>query len=236
MNQRMIKALVISVLIVAVLMLSLGQVIKSGIETVAPELLGAEVTVGSVRLSPFTGAATISNLVVGSPAGFSAPQVFSLDEVSVNLSVSSLLSDTIRIQEIRVTAPEITWEPGVGGSNVAALQKNLSDDSASGGSSDGAQTSSSNRGKKVVIDNLYIDDAKVRLAVGGAAAGVPLPPIHLTDIGKEGDGTSFGEAVAEVLAAILGALGSVNLNGFADSMKDASEAVGEGIKALQSLF
>ena len=117
---------VILVLIVAgvvFLYLSLNRVIRSAVETYGPEVTKSEIRLGGINVSPLSGEAQLSNLVVGNPPGFKTPSAFKLGAMRVSLEVGSVLSDTIAIREIIISAPEITYELGPGGSNIAVLQK-----------------------------------------------------------------------------------------------------------------
>src|SRR3970040_722667 len=107
------------------LYLSLNRVIRSAVETYGPQVTKSEVKLGSVNVSPFSGNASLSNLIVGNPQGFKTPSAFALGVMSVSLDVRSLLSDTFAIRELVISAPEITYELGPGGSNLTALQKNV---------------------------------------------------------------------------------------------------------------
>lgn len=111
-----IIGLVVLVLViggVVILFLSLNRVIRSAVETYGPQATKSEVKLGSVNVSPFSGQASLSNLVVGNPQGFKAPSAFKLGGMRVALEVRSLLSDTVAIHDIVIRAPRsrMSWDP-----------------------------------------------------------------------------------------------------------------------------
>ncbi len=113
----------------------------------------------------------------------------------------------------------------------------------------GGQCRCGGEGPKVIIDNLYIRNAKVALSagmLGGKKIPVPVPDIHLKDIGKDskdGKGASLGEAAAKVMDAITGSVtksaSAINLDaikkqteGLTKGLDGATKGVTEGIKGL----
>lgn len=207
----MIKKVLIG-LIAVVAILFLGgmfygsAIVKGSVEEYGPEYTGTTVVLDDVSFSPFGGTAGLSGLVIGSPEGFDADQTFSLKEISVKLEPSTLLSDTVHINEIRITDPEITVEYKKGKLNIGALMDNLSQYV----SEDTDETTTN-----VIIDDLYITGAKVfvmGLPVGEEGKPIVLPDIHLKDMGNVSgneEGVSFVEATEETMAAVTSAVTKV---------------------------
>src|SRR3989338_6251412 len=102
----------------------LGRGVKAAVERYGPDIVGAPVTVGAVALAPWSGRGTITHLVIGNPPGFEGAHALSVGSVEVKLKLSSLFSDTIFVQSVVVREPEILYELGGGGSNLARLQRN----------------------------------------------------------------------------------------------------------------
>ena len=71
------------------------------------------------------GKGAIRGFLVGNPAGFETPSAFKLGEVSVSLDIGLLSSDTFRIYEIVIAAPEVTYECKSDGSNLETLKRNV---------------------------------------------------------------------------------------------------------------
>src|ERR1043165_1187127 len=92
---------VISILIVGGLIVyfSLNGIIKNTIQTQATTSLNLQTTLGSANLSLFGGKLKLSNLDIGSPSGFAAPHMFSLNGVDVGVHYGQLRDDPIHVAE-----------------------------------------------------------------------------------------------------------------------------------------
>lgn len=204
---------------------SRNQLIKAAIERFGPEITGVAVSVGSVDLEPTQGTVSIAGLRLGNPKGFSAPDALRLSEMRVALDPATLTKDVVHIKEVALQAPEITYEHGGGTTNLQAIQKHVDDYVAehSGGKGDSGSK------KKFVIDNLYVRDAKVHF---GTTATLPLPDVHLRDIGKKSNGASAGEVVKECWGSIVH--GATNLAGRAGAA--IKEGVGGAVSGVKKLF
>lgn len=174
------------------------EIIKASVEEYGPEITGGPVKLGSANISFFGGGLSLKDLVIGNPKGFTSPNAFTLDEVSVQMDLSSIGSDAIHIESILIDAPVITYELSGGRSNIAALERNMG--LANSDSSDSASADIA-----VIIDDLVIRGARLNLVVelaGERAASVTLPDIHLQQIGTADDAVGMTEAATIVMAAL----------------------------------
>ncbi len=224
---------VVVIIVAAVILLvsSLDSLIEAAVEKIGSQVTGVTVELDEAEVSTTSGQGALRGLTVGNPKGFKTPSAMRLGEVSLSLDLGSIQSDTVLIKEIVVAAPEITYELSSDGSNIDAIRRNVEANTAGGGTS---QSSGDEGGKKMVIENLYVRGAKVQVSatvLGGQTVGATLPEIHLTDIGKDEGGTDAGQIIDEVLAAVGGALGktvgSPDLGGAVDKLKDAAAGAGE---------
>lgn len=241
-----IGILVLIVVGIGILYFSLNRVIRSAVETYGPQVTKSEVKLGSVNVSPFSGDASLSNVIVGNPQGFKTPSAFTLRSMRVSLDVGSLLSDKVAVREIIITAPEITYELGPGGSNLAVLEKNV--EAYTGGARGGPQSPQAQKGgKTVTIDRLRVEKAKLNVSTGPLQrepVALALPDIELKDIGKKGQGASMADVVERVLEEInrnaAKAVANVDLKGLAEkARKEAGGAAGGGAgvgEKLKGLF
>ncbi|MDT8428913.1 MAG: hypothetical protein RQ757_09120 [Pseudomonadales bacterium] len=216
----MIKKLLLAVFALllvsfALVFVYLDSVVKSSIEYVGPQVLGTEVTVDAVSLSPLSGSGSIDGLLVGNPEGFSAPYIFELGNVSLALAVGSVFSDVVEITSITIDSPVITYETQLRTDNVRTLMAQLSSADASAP----AESDQAAAATQVVIRDLQIINPRVNLVAGGLTAPVPLPDIRLQNIGEESDSVSLEEALRQVLAAISQTLLRANL----DQLREATQ-------------
>ena len=237
--------LIVVVLLVLGVGLFSGPLIKHVVNKVGPRLLGVPVTLQSASFNLFAGQLKLQGLHIGNPEGFKAAGLFELGSIDVDLDMASLFKPVVVIKEIRIAAPEITYERALKNSNIGQLLAQL-------GSKEGAPAPVETKattvppaegGKKVVIQKLTISGARVRAtltALGGHAVPLPLPPIVLTNIGGD-DQAAQGVTVVEALRKILGAVfkcvtdvvsgaGKLAVGG----VKAAGGVVVDGVKAVET--
>jgi uncharacterized protein involved in outer membrane biogenesis len=196
-----LAVVVLFFVIVIVLYLSLNSVIKKGIEKVGSMVTGTPVTLESVRVSPFSGRGRLRGLMIRNPKGFQTPSAFKFSEIRIHLDAKSLLSNIIRIEEIYVDQPEITFERTQSGSNINQIEKHTEQF----GGSNKSKTPAAERektGKRVVIDRLMIKNAKVKLEAGLVKGEMTLPEIQMNDIGQKSQGVTLPEALSKILGAM----------------------------------
>ena len=231
----------------ASLLASLDSLIETAVEEIGSEASQTSVQLDQAEISPTSGAGALRGLTVGNPKGFKTSHASKVAAVKVVVNLRSLTGETIHIKEIIIDAPDIIYELGGGGSNLQTIQNNVS--KASGGGNAKAKQSGGDEGPKVIIDNLYIRNAKVALSagiLGGRKVPVPVPDIHLKDIGKDskdGKGATMSEAAKKVIDEITGsvtkAASAINLEGIkkqaeglTKGAEGATKGITEGIKGL----
>lgn len=139
--------------------------------------------------------------MVGNPDGFKTKHAVSLREIRMQLDISSLATDIIRIKELTLIQPEITYEYATGGSNLDVLQRHIVR-SISQQRSKRQNAPGSEPSQKLVIEDLYIKDGTASVsasALNGTVVSIPIPDLHLHDIGKKSNGATAGEAAQQVL-------------------------------------
>lgn len=184
---------------------SLNSIVKAAVEKVGSDATQAQVRLANVDIQITSGKGAMRGLTVGNPSGFKTDRAFSLGEISLQVDVGSVTKDTIVIKEVVIAAPEVTYELATGGSNIDALQRNVNAYTGGGGGKTEKGKGSSEGGKKMVIENLYVRNGKVNVsatALGDKTMTTPLPDIHLTNIGKQSGGATAGQVTQQVLSAI----------------------------------
>jgi uncharacterized protein involved in outer membrane biogenesis len=244
---KIIAGLILVVVIVVVVgVLNLDRGIKAAVETLGPKYTQADVSLNEVDLSLKTGKGSLRGLTVGNPAGFKTAQAFSLGEITVQVDTSTVTSDVIVIEQIRILAPQITYESGKNGSNLDQLQKNVTAAAGGTGETPGTeQDDSAEKAVKLIIRDLQISDGKLSYSnalLGDKTVDVALPAIQLTNIGEKSGGATSAEVVKQVLAAINRKAGSAIANSadidklksqLQDQFKEkANKAVGDKLKGL----
>jgi len=220
------------------------SLIADAIRTYGPQILGVSVKLGGVKTDVANQTAALHGLVIGNPAGFQTPHALSLSAVSVKLDIGSLTKDVILIKEISVVKPDITYEHKSGGSNLDVIQRNAESYVAKktaefgGGKDEKKDAGKKEPGKKLIIENFYLKDAKANVSaeiLQGKSMSVPVADLHLTDIGKKTNGATAGEAAKQIITAITSSVTKATssiFGGAVEGVKKGAEAVGGAIKGL----
>src|SRR5436309_181492 len=114
-----ILALVLIIVIgVIVVFLKLDSIVKDTVQTQTESQLKLKTELGGANVSVFGGKVKLSDLKIGSPSGFTAPEMFALGGVNVGVSYGQLRDDPIRINTITIDNPKLILEQSGGNLNV----------------------------------------------------------------------------------------------------------------------
>ena len=214
---------------------AIGLGVQSAVSTLVGPVLGVPVHLDKAQFRPFAGRVRLLGFVLGNPEGFNTDHAIRVGEVTVDLDMKSIFKETLVIRRIYVEAPEIVYELGLGKSNLGRILEQLGGDSKAAGDSPEkpSRADGGSGGKKLVIDDFRIENARVRLSATlamGAAAPIPLPDIHLTGIGREkgSNGASPAAVVRQLFRAIANAVTQA-ATGAAGVIGDGAKALGSGI-------
>jgi hypothetical protein len=188
---------------------SLDVIVKMALEHYGPDVTGVSVKVTDVKLSMRDGRGSLKGVEIGNPPGFSAPRAARLGEVSVALDPATIRAPVVRVHEIVIDAPVITYERGKNSTNLDAIQRNIEAyvkraDTASAGD---RETTPAGKGvkHKFAIERLAIRGAKVTMTTQGLKGqGITfdLPDIEMRDLGRV-DGVTASEAANAVANALI---------------------------------
>lgn len=226
-KKLLITAAILLVLLVAVVIgvgMSLGKIIKSGVESVGPKITKTEMKLDSASLQLLGGSGTLKGFTLGNPEGYKTAAAIKAGSVSVGVKPGSLFSDKIVVRHVRVEGPEITFEGTLGtANNLSKILDNVKE--TSGGATEKPKADSKSEppstgeppsktettskseapSKKLQVDEFTITGAKVNLSMtvfAGRSVTVPLPPITLKDLGTGPEGITAGELTQKVLSEV----------------------------------
>ena len=237
----MIKKTLISVVFLLLLaggglFFYLDSIVKSGIEVVGSNLLGTEVTVDSVSLSPLSGQGSISGLRVENPEGFESQYAFELDAVLVSIDVNSVFTDAAEIESIVIMQPVITYETKIASDNIRTLLDNLDEGDAPSSDPETEDDSA----QQIIIREFRMVGSQLNFVSALVSAPITLADIEIRDIGAEGGSASAANAVRVVLqelaASILNSDDLPGLDGLRESVEgriqDGAQRVEEAVEDL----
>ncbi len=226
--------LIVLIIIAAIVaVLCLDGIVKMGVETLGPKITGVAITLDSVHIGLLTGSAKVKGLVVGNPAGFKAPSSISVGLAEVGVNPFSVLSDKIVVHSVHVIAPQITFEgnPLTGNNNFSKILDNLNAASKSSATATNQTAAAAGKpAKKLEVDDFLISDAQVHFN----GLTLPLPPVHLTNLGTGADGITATDLSKRVFSELTGAIIKTVASSATDLGKGAGKGAVEGVNKIKS--
>ena len=155
--------------------------------------------------------------------------------IRLRMDPTSIAGEVVLIHEVIIQSPDVTYESGAAGNNLETIQKNIESYVArfSGGKKDDSASK-----KKLIIENLYIRDARVNVntaltsvVTAGQTVSSPVPDLHLRDIGKREGGASPDEAMKQVWGALMRSTGNV-VSKIGGAITEGAKSAVEGVKKL----
>jgi hypothetical protein len=239
----MIKKIFLWILILAAAAAAVVYFFGAGWVTQAVETIGPKVTQTSVRLdnvdlSLLSASGTLQGLYIGNPEGYKEENIFSLNQIDVEIEPKSLLSDEIVVKKIHIRSPGMSYEKTLRGSNLNSLlakvesfgrsdtSKTATGKTAPLDSTEVATGQTQKPSKKVLIRELLIEDLQVSIGLMGAGTAVTIPKIEMKDI----DSSSTKELVAKVLKVVLNEVTrqiGAGVSGLGQNSLSGLEAVGK---------
>ena len=142
---------------------------------IVPVFTGTAFNLERLNLNPYTGKLLISGVRLANPEGYAEKDAFTLGSLSVDVEVSTLLSDTIHVREITVDAPFASYVLDAQGSNnidriLAAVNEKLGPKKEK--KEDEGET-------RVVIDKVTVTNVRAVIGEGG----FELTSLVVTDFG-----------------------------------------------------
>jgi len=204
---------------------SLDSLVKSAIERYGSQITGVSVKVASVKIELTEGRGTIRGLVIGNPKGYEAPHAVSIGEISLRLDPASVTKDVVVMKELVLAAPDVVYERGPGGDNMAVIQKNVD---AWVAKNSGPKQSGAGPAKKYVIENLFLRNGRAHF---GTTVSAAIPDLHMRDVGKKTNGATAAEVFKQVWGALLRSVGNLAVSA-GGMLKGGAKSATDGIKNL----
>ena len=215
--QVLFAIIVISAIGGLILSLSIDSMVQSSLESTTSEVLNTSVDVEDVSISLLNGSGTITGFTIHNPEGFSDKPAARMQEISIKMKVSSLLSDTVIVDEVRIQKPELYYEQQATGNNFDALT----------GSMGGSSSSDTN----LIVDYLLVENGQIALTADiGSEKSVmaEFSKIELEGIGRNSS-NAMEQTIQQILKPVLEkALQEAATQGLMDKAKDALKDMLDG--------
>ncbi len=197
-----IPLIIVILLIVAVVLVGLfaDRAVKMGVEKGGSAALPVAVKVGSVDLSILGGKLALHDLVVENPEGYKHENLLELESGSVEVNIRSLLSDTVKIKQIKLDGAVVVLE------QKDLLRNNIKDIIKALPKGKEAEEGPAAEGKKLHIEELIISNTTVKLKLlplPGKVDTIPLKlgTITMTDLGGDNK-LNTAKLIQTILSAI----------------------------------
>jgi hypothetical protein len=197
--------LVVIIIGIGAVWLGIDSIVRRTVESQATDSLNLQTTLGGASVSLLGGNVSLSKLDVASPAGFSAPHMFSLGGIKVGTSFGQLRGDPIGVQTITIDQPKLVIEQANGKLNFQVLVDQQSKKAPdSGNPGDGKR----DEGEpiRLIIHELAVNGAGVTIRPGIPGLkdeiNVTVPSFSLKEIGNA-EGNKNGAAIKEVVQLLV---------------------------------
>ncbi|MCG2587007.1 DUF748 domain-containing protein [Rhodohalobacter sulfatireducens] len=175
-----------------VLSFTIDGIVKSAIEEDGRELFQTAVEVSNVNISMWNGTSEIYGFTVSNPDQFSDQPAIELDEIQLKIDLASMLSDTILIENIRITGVRLLFEQQGFGINLRSLNQNM-------------DLSADEDDAVVVIENLLVENATVQVSSTidrERTVEANIENIELEGIGRDGNNT-LKQSMQQILEPLI---------------------------------
>lgn len=214
---RIVVLAILVLVVAAVVLVNLfaDRAVKTGIEAAATKALNVGVSVDKAKLSILGGKLALQNLVINNPPGYKHEKLLELDNATIEVDVKSLLSDVVKIREIKLDGATVVLEQrGISGNNLQDVAKAIP-----------SEPKAEAPGKKLHIDKLEMTNitAKVKLLpVPGKAdtLTIPLAPITMTNLGSDNK-LDTAALSGKIFAAIFKGIADKGVGVLPDEVVDA---------------
>jgi hypothetical protein len=160
-----------------------------------------------------------------------------LDQIHLRLDLASLSQEVVRIHEISIRQPRVSYEHAPGGSNLDVIQRHV-EAYVAAHSGAGAQAQSS-KPTRLIIERFTLQGASADVSaevLNGKVVTVQLPAIRLTDIGKKAGGVTPAEAASQIVGALrqetTRAVLPLHLGGVTDSIRKGAASIVDSVKGF----
>jgi len=221
---KVLKIVLISIAIVAVLLIvgavvlysNLDKVVQTATEKTLSYVLLADVKVGGCTVKPTEGLVEFRDIVIGNPKDktYGTDRAMRFGIVKAKANIKSFRTDEPVINLVQLSQAEITMEARLGGSNLQDLMDNasrLAPKEEAGAEKPAEQPAAEEKSQKAIkIEKVVVEGTKVRVAIpfqkGGKTLDVALPSIEMNDLGGKKQGVTPAEAMREFFAGLIGGI------------------------------
>jgi len=203
------KVIVVIVIVLVILVVAIqlfgGAAVKVGVEKAGSKAMKVPVTVDDISFSLLGGTVSINDLTVGNPDGYKIKNLLELGDLNVKADIKSFLSDTARIEYLKLDNMTMSIEQKGLTNNLQEVLDALP--KAEKTKPESSEEKGESKEKYLRIDTLEITGVKVKVKLiplpgeGENAVEVTLAPIKMTNLGTD-DKLSMAKLTGKILTAV----------------------------------
>ena len=201
------------------LLTNLDSLVEAAIEKYGSEATQTSVLVDGVKINLSDGAAGITGLTVGNPAGYGFANAFSLGEIRAAIDLASLQDEPYIINEITVLAPQVFVEINQDNkTNLNELKNNLTA-GTTGKPQAKAPAEGSAAEPRLIIRRLTFADGTIQAKVAALKNKeykLKLPSLDMTNLGGS-KGATATELASEILKRLTDRASDIVKNDIIDA-------------------
>jgi hypothetical protein len=195
---------IIAVIAVVVVANNLGSIIKTGINDHGASVVGVPVSVSDVAINFLDGAASISDLHVGNPEGFSKSNAFELKRIDVELDLMSLTKPVVIINRIAIDGAQVFAEQVGTTTNLQVIKDKMASGESAPSESASIESDASSSAPNIAIALFEFTEAKaVVKSQQFGEESVDVPNIILQDIGTPEEGVTIESAAQSLMQPLM---------------------------------
>ena len=118
-----------AIAVVALLLLSplwIGPVGRIAANVAVPKITGTAFSLGELSVNPYTGTLHVGKMRLENPEGFSDREAVTLDKLDVKVSMASLFTEKILVEEVAISGVYATYVSHDGRNNFDVIAENAS--------------------------------------------------------------------------------------------------------------
>jgi len=177
---------------------SLDGIVRRAIVSQVAAATGVDVQLAAVRLQAKKQSGELKKFQLGNPAGYSSREpLFAFERANVALNVASLREPVVRIREVEIERVTILYSGGASSNNLETLAAQIAERGKR------SKSAPDKAPRRLVIDSLVIDDARVRLDLPGVGhtPELRLGTLRFANLGGK-DGDTIGQIIQRISPAI----------------------------------
>lgn len=219
---------------------NLDSIVADVIENVGSDVVSTEVAVSNVEIDLKGGKATISGLTIENPEGFSNKYIFSMDDVAVDIELSSLGKSPIVINEILIRQPKVFFEVDKNNvSNMDVLLKNMEKEDSPEEKKEEAE--GDGREIKFIIKKFRFDGGNLsvqNVVEPDKNIDQKLPVITMDNLGAAKGGATGKEIASEMISSLASQVAKAAIRARVDKTveKEKEKLMDKASDKLKGLF